>query len=240
MQIELASNGARIRGEYVVPADVGPHPGIVVVHDGRGFGEHAIGVARELAAQGYAALAVDLYSRGRPAPEVTNDALKAFMRAVPDAQIVGDLQASIDFLAEERAVGGRPIGLVGYCWGGACAFLASAHCDRLTAAVSWYGELTTEALNALHPEHPMDALLSRRCPVVALFAELDPYVRLSDVEALRARHAREPGEHPLEIVVYPGVGHGFAHRGRDHFDAKSHDDGWTRIRRLFERELRRA
>lgn len=239
LQIELASNDDQIRGEYVV-SDAGPHPGVIVLHDGRGFSEHAVGVAHELAAQGYAALAVDLYSRGRPAPDIANPDLKAFMRAVPDEQIVRDVQAAIDFLARDRAVRGRPIGLIGYCWGGACAFLAAAHCTGLAAVASWYGELRTEVLNALHPEHPMDALLARRCPAIALFAELDPYVSLQHVDDLRARQAEAPGDHALEIVIYPGVGHGFAHRGRDHFDAPAHDDGWTRIHRLFDRELKRA
>lgn len=239
MRIEIASSGGRIQGEYVAP-DAGPRPGVVVVHDGRGFGDHAIGVAHELAEQGYAALAVDLYSRGGPAADIANSELKAFMRAVPDRQIIADLQAAIDHLAQAPAVRGRPIGLIGYCWGGACAFLASAHCDGLAVAASWYGELRTEVLGALHPEHPMDALLARRCPVVALFAELDPYVPLAQVEELRERHASRPGGFPLEIVVYPGVGHGFAHRGRDHFDAPSHDDGWNRIRQRFERALRGA
>lgn len=239
MRVDLTSNGDRIRGEYLVP-DGGLHPGVIVLHDGRGFGEHAIGVAQELAGLGYAGLAVDLYSRRQPASDIANPDLKAFMRAVPDAQIVGDIQAAIDFLAMDPAVRGRPIGLIGYCWGGACAFLASAHCRGLAAAVSWYGELRTEVLNDLHPEHPMDAVLARRCPTVALFGEHDEYVALSHVEELRARHAGAPGEQPLEIVVYPGVGHGFAHRGRDHFDAPAHDDGWKRIRRLFERALSRA
>ncbi|MBK7952239.1 MAG: dienelactone hydrolase family protein [Deltaproteobacteria bacterium] len=240
MQIELASKGDRIRGEYVVSDAGSPRPGVLVLHDGRGFSEHVVGVAHELAEQGYAALAVDLYSRGRPAPDIENADLKAFMRAVPDEQIVGDVQAAIDFLAADRAVGGLPIGLVGYCWGGACGFLAAGHCTGLAAVASWYGELRTEVLNARHPEHPMDALLARQCPVIALFAELDPYVALPHVDALRARHAAAPGDRGLEIVVYPGVGHGFAHRGRDHFDAPCHDDGWARIKKLFDRELGRA
>jgi len=241
LQIELASYDDRIRGEYIVP-DAGLHPGVIVLHDGRGFGEHAVGVAHELAALGYAALAVDLYSRGRPAPDIANPDLKAFMRAVPDGQIVRDVQAAIDFLARDRAVRGRPIGLIGYCWGGACAFLAAAHCTGLAAVASWYGELRTEERNELHPEHPMDALLARRCPAIAFFAELDPYVSLQHVDQLRALHAEapRPGDRALEIVVYPGVGHGFAHRGRDHFDAPAHDDGWKRINRLFDRELKRA
>jgi carboxymethylenebutenolidase len=240
LQIELASKGDRIRGEYVVSDAGSPRPGVIVLHDGRGFGEHVVGVAHELAARGYAALAVDLYSRGRPAPDIENAELKTFMRAVPDGQIVGDVQAAIDFLAQDRAVRGRPIGLVGYCWGGACGFLASAHCTGLAAVASWYGELRTEELNARHPEHPMDALMARRCPVIALFAELDPYVSLQHVDELRTRHAREPGDQSLEIVVYPGVGHGFAHRGRDHFDAPCHDDAWKRIDGLFDRALGRA
>lgn len=235
MQIEIESNGAVIRAERVVP-DTGPHPGVVVVHDGKGFGPHAIGVAHELAAAGYAALAVDLFSREGAPEGLPNDELLAFLRSIPDRQIVGDLQAAIDFLAADAAVDGRPIGLVGYCWGGACAFLASAHCAGLSAAASWYGELKTEALNEKHPEHPIDAVDARQCPVVALFGELDPYVPVAYVDELKARAPRNPID--LEIEIYPGLNHGFAHRERDHFDAAGHDDGWARIWRLFDQTLR--
>jgi carboxymethylenebutenolidase len=82
----------------------------------------------------------------------------------------------------------------------------------------------------------MDALDDRRCPVLAMFAELDAYVSIDYVEELRKRADRNPLE--LEIVVYPGLHHGFAHRGREHFDAPAHDDGWQRIWKLFEQQLR--
>jgi len=239
-EVEIDSNGARIRAVRIAP-DEGDHPGVVVVHDGRGFGAHTIGVARELADAGYVALAVDLYSRGAPAEEIANAELLAFMRSVPDEQIVADLQASVDFLAADPAVAGHPIGLVGYCWGGACAFLASAHCRGIAAAASWYGELKTEELGSRHPEHPLDALAGRRCPVVALFAELDEYVLQDHVAQLRNRRESEvEGKPELEIVVYPDLHHGFAHRGREHFDQTAHDDGWQRIHRLFDRMLKRA
>ncbi len=74
-----------------------------MVHDGTGFGEHAIGVAHELARAGYAALAVDLYSRGAPPAQISNPDLLAFLRSVPDHQIVADLQAAIDSLAADPA-----------------------------------------------------------------------------------------------------------------------------------------
>ncbi len=234
MQVEIESGGDRIRAERVVP-DEGTHPGVVVIHDGRGFGEHAVGVANELAQAGYAALAVDMYSREAPGADITNPLLKAFLRGVPDRQIVGDLQAAIDFLAADPAVRGRRIGMIGYCWGGSCAFLASGRCRGLSAVVSWYGELRTEELDARHPEHPIDALDERACPVLAMFAELDAYVSITHVEELRERVVRNP--HDLEVVVYPGLHHGFAHRGRDHFDAAAHDEGWERIWKLFDREL---
>jgi carboxymethylenebutenolidase len=237
MQIEIKSGADRIRAERVVP-DQGMHPGIVVVHDGTGFGEHAIGVAHELARAGYAALAVDLYSRGAPPAKISNPDLLAFLRSVPDHQIVSDLQAAIDSLAADPAVGGRPVGMLGYCWGGAATFLASAHCTGLSAAASWYGELLTEELDERHPEHPTDALDNRTCPVLAMFAELDAYVSLAAVEQLSQRTTGN--EHDLEVVIYPGLQHGFAHRGREHFDLPGHDDGWRRIRQLFDRHLRRS
>jgi carboxymethylenebutenolidase len=235
MQIEIESSGTLIQAERVVP-ESGTHPGVIVVHDGNGFGPHAISVANELATKGYATLAVDLYSREGPPVDLPNDELLAFLRSVPDQQIIGDLQAAIDFLAADPAVDGRPIGMVGYCWGGACTFLASAHCTGLAAAASWYGELKTEVLNDKHPEHPIDAVDTRRCPVVGLFGELDPYVPVAFVDELKARASRNPID--LEIEVYPGLKHGFAHRDRDHFDRDGHDDGWSRIDRLFDRTLR--
>ena len=245
MQIEIEVGGDTLRAEWIVPSaneastdEPASHPGVIVIHDGGGFGEHAIGVARELADAGYAALAVNLYSRGGPRPGLSNPELLAFLRSVPDQQIVSDLQAAIDFLAAQPEVRGQRIGMMGYCWGGACTFLASAHCRGLSAAVSWYGELRTEELNAKHPEHPLDAVDARTCPVLAMFAELDAYVPMTYVDELRARADRNPIE--LEIVVYPGLHHGFAHRGRDHFDQAGHDDGWARAWKLFDRELRRT
>ncbi len=62
MQIEIESNGNKIPAEPAVPGP-GTHPGVIVVHDGNGFGPHAIGVANEIAEAGFTALAVDLYSR---------------------------------------------------------------------------------------------------------------------------------------------------------------------------------
>jgi dienelactone hydrolase len=72
--------------------------------------------------------------------------------------------------------------------------------------------------------------------VVALFGERDPYVPIAYVDELKERASRNPID--LEIVVYPGLDHGFAHRDRDHFDQAGHDDGWSRIWRLFDRTLR--
>lgn len=239
MQIEIESGGDRIRAEWVVPspsADETTCPGVVVIHDGAGFGEHAIGVANKLALAGYAALAVNLFSRREPKANATNEELLAFLRSVPDRQIVSDLQAAIDFLADDPSVRGRAIGMIGYCWGGACTFIASGRCRGLFAAVGWYGELKTEVLNERHPEHPLDAVADRSCPVLALFGELDPYVPSEYVDELRARASENPIE--LDVVVYPDLHHGFAHPGREHFDSAGHDDGWARVWKLFDRTLK--
>lgn len=243
MQIEIESGNEKIRAEWILPKG-SPRAGMIVVHDGGGYGEHAIGVAHELADEGYAALAVNLYSRRAPAAEITNPELLAFLRSVPDEQILRDLQAGIDYLraaldgledAASSDATPRPIAMLGYCWGGACTFLASGHAQGLSAAISWYGELRTEELNSLHPEHPLDAVAARTCPVLALFAELDAYVPVAYVKELEARASENPIE--LDIVVYPGLHHGFAHRGREHFDAAGHDDGWARVRKFLDRVL---
>ena len=73
VQVEIESSGVWMRAERVVP-ELGTHPGVIVIHDGGGYGEHAIGVAHELAeapsprqgACGYEKVAVRQRGPGRP------------------------------------------------------------------------------------------------------------------------------------------------------------------------------
>src|SRR5437868_15349957 len=63
------AGGTPVNGYVARPAAPGPRPGMVVIHEAGGLGEHIRDVANRFANIGYVTLAVDLYTReGGPPP----------------------------------------------------------------------------------------------------------------------------------------------------------------------------
>ena len=165
-------------------------PGVVVIHDVWGLSDHYRDLARRLAADGFAALAVDLYRR-TPAPKITDPG--AWIRALSDPQVIADVQGAVDFLAAHASVAGRRIGVVGFCMGGTYAIHAAASCRGVSASVPFYGMLSHEhgllappkgeSLDpARKPRSPLDAACAVRCPLLGCFGADDPYVPTDDVQ----------------------------------------------------------
>jgi carboxymethylenebutenolidase len=217
---------------YLAHPDAGAGPGVVVIHDVWGLAEHTRDLARRFAAEGFAALAVDLYRR---LPGRRIDDAGRWIRALPDPQLLEEVQGAIDFLAGHPATAGRRIGVVGFCMGGMYALLAAARCRGLSLSVAFYGLLShrdgmlaEEPLDpAKKPLEPLAAVAALRCPVLAFFGDDDELVPPAHVAQLRERAASAP--HPVEIVGYPGAGHAFLNDTRpDAFRPAAAADAWAR------------
>jgi carboxymethylenebutenolidase len=230
------SGAQRVRGALCLPEGAGPHAGVVVIPDVWGLAPHYEQIAQKLAGEGYAALAIDLYSRGESPASYGPQRVMEFIQALPDLQVLGDLQAAIDFLRAHAALRGRRIGITGFCMGGMYALLAACRCRGLSAAVAWYGMLRAAALDANKPEHVLDAIAELAVPALALFGADDALIPAADVEALRERAAA--AGRALEIVTYPGAGHAFNNDTRpDAFRPAASADGWKRLFAHFARHL---
>ena len=83
--------GEEVELGYLAHPEGGPHPGVVMIHDVWGLSEHTRDLARRLAGDGFAVLALDLYRRARPA-RIENPG--AWMRALPDPEVLADVLAS--------------------------------------------------------------------------------------------------------------------------------------------------
>jgi carboxymethylenebutenolidase len=206
--------------------------GVVLIHDVWGLRDHPRHVARRLAGEGFAVLAIDLYRRERHV-DITDPA--RWIRELSDPQAVADVQEGIDFLAGHAAVGGRRVGVIGFCMGGMFALLAGCECRGLSAVVPFYGMLShrhgllydPRGLDpAKKPREPLDAVRDLRCPLLGLFAGRDEYVALADVEELR-RRALATGQ-PAQIVVYPEAAHAFMNDTRPAFRPADARDAWAR------------
>jgi carboxymethylenebutenolidase len=216
--------------------------GVVLVHDVWGLSEHTRDLARRLAGEGFSVLAVDLYRRE---DEVKIENPGEWMRALSDVQVLGDLQAAVDFLAAHPSVGGRPLGVAGFCMGGSYAILAAASCTGLAGSVAFYGLLSYEhgLLHgesgpdpALKPRQPLDAVAELACPLQAVFGDQDEFVPMADVEDLRKRLELSP-QHG-EVKIYPGCGHAFLNDTRaDAYRPREAEEAWLDMLRFFRSHL---
>jgi carboxymethylenebutenolidase len=229
--------GDRLRAYAAWPEATARLPGLVVVPDVRGLGEHYRDVARRFAAEGFFALAVDLYSR-EGAPELPDmAAIFRWMRALPDTRVLADLAAAVAYLARRDEIEPSAIGITGFCMGGQYALMAACTVPGLAACVSWYGMLRYAEKDAVKPASPLDLAPELRCPYLGLFGEEDAIIPLADVDELRAILARE--EKPHEIVTYPGAGHAFFNDTRpDMYRAVAAADAWPRALGFLHRHLR--
>lgn len=94
---------------------------VLVIHENRGLTPHFFSLVRRLAADGYAALSVDLLSEEGGTASLTDPAgAPAALQAATDERLLGDLSAGIDEL--QRRAPGVKIGAVGFCFGGGMAW----------------------------------------------------------------------------------------------------------------------
>jgi carboxymethylenebutenolidase len=237
VRVELPSGGDTLAGELAIPAHGRPAPGIVILHDVWGLSDQYRNVARRIADAGFAALALDLYARGeKPGTPADMPAVMRFMNGLPDRRVLADVQAALDWLHARSEVGGRKLGLTGFCMGGKYTFLAAASCRGLAAVVPWYGMLRAPALDENNPEHALDALARPHPPILALFGAEDALIPQSDVDELRRRSAACGSD--VEVVVYPGAGHAFANESRPEvYREAAASDGWNRAFEFFAKHL---
>ena len=130
-------SGAGAAHGYLALPSSGSGPGVIVIQEWWGLTDHIADVTDRLAAEGFVALAPDLYG-GR----TTHDADEAgeMMMSLPMDAAARDLGGAVDFLLGHDAVTSSTVGAVGFCMGGGFVLmLAAQQGDRVSAAVPYYG-----------------------------------------------------------------------------------------------------
>jgi len=139
--VEFPSNGHTARG-YVARSVEGAGPGVVVIQEWWGLVPHIQDVCERFAAEGFTALAPDLY-RGKTTEE-PDEAGKLMMSMNLD-EASKDMGGAIDFLKASDAVRGAGVGVVGFCMGGGLALkLAVDRAADVNAVVPFYGLIPWE------------------------------------------------------------------------------------------------
>ena len=141
--VELAvADGTRMAAYVARPDRDGPHPGLLVFQEAFGVNHHIRSVSDRFAAEGYAAIAPELFHR--TAPQGFEGSYTDFSAVMPHLQAVTtataelDIQSAYDWLRSNSQVKQNEISCVGFCLGGRVSFIANSSV-LLRAAVSFYG-----------------------------------------------------------------------------------------------------
>ena len=229
-EIKIPVTGGEIPGYRAMPASGGPFPVVLIAFEVFGLQEHIKGICRRFAREGYLAVAPDFFARQGDVSgmEDFQEIIKIVSR-VPDAQIMTDLDAAVEWAAKNRG-NAQKLGVTGFCWGGRVTWLSAAHNSKLKAGVAWYGRLVSDTTE-LQPKNPIDLVPSLRAPVLGLYGGKDQGIPLETVE--RMRDALKKARNPSEIVVYPDAGHGFFNDTRPSYRKEDAQDGWNRLLAWF-------
>ena len=96
-----SQDGTQINAYMSRPTAPGRYPGVIVAMEGMGLMEHMKDVARRFAAEGYIALAPDLYTReGAPHPNNIDEVVKVLFSS-PDSQVVADMEGAATYLKSQ-------------------------------------------------------------------------------------------------------------------------------------------
>jgi carboxymethylenebutenolidase len=192
--IEFASNGGTATG-YVATPPTGIGVPLVVIQEWWGLVPHITDVCDRFAAEGFVALAPDLY-RGESTTEP--DEAGKLMMALNMAQAAKDLSGAVDEVSVRS--GGDFVGITGFCMGGGLALVAATQRpDKIKACVPWYGLIPWP--DAQPDWDRLDAA------VLGHYAENDGFFTPAAAEEL-ADDLRGRGK-DVEIVIHPGTDHAF-------------------------------
>jgi dienelactone hydrolase len=176
----------------------GKRPGVLIIHQWKGLGDYEKMRARQLAAEGYVAFAMDMYGKGvRPATREEAGVQATIYRS--DRALMRERAAvGLEQLKAHRLTDPSRTAAIGYCFGGGAALELARSGADFSGVVSFHGNLDTP-----NPEDARDI----RAKVLVLHGADDPYVSKESIEAFH-QEMRNAGV-DWHMVYYGNAVHSF-------------------------------
>jgi carboxymethylenebutenolidase len=197
--ISLKAADGHSLGAYKAVPQGAPKGGVVILQEIFGLNGHIQHVCDEYAADGYVAVAPAIFDRvERNLVLGYTDFTRAreVVGQITEAMLVADMQAAVD----EAAKAGMVVP-IGYCYGGALAYLAACKCKNVAGAVDYYGTRTIQFCETMTPH----------VPVVYHFGALDKSIPPEGIAKIKAAH-------PIgTYYIYDNADHGFSCDERPQF-----------------------
>lgn len=225
--VHYPSGTVTVRAFVAAPQAKERRPAIIVVQEWWGLTDHIKDIARRYAAEGYVAIAPDLYSRLGNALTTDPGEAGKLMNALKQEDGVKDLNATVTYLKSVPEVNASRIGVTGFCMGGSYALMLPCVNAEIKAAVPFYGQVP-------NPDTPLQNLA---CPILYIYGEDDGWITKADVQRLAA--ALKKYNKPGEIKTYPGAPHAFFRDvDKSVYRAEAAKDAWARTLAFFKQHLK--
>lgn len=207
-----STDGTQLIGYYAYDdALQGPRPGIVVVHEWWGLNDYAKRRARDLAALGYSALAIDMYGQGKHT-EHPADAMAFMQAALKDsAAASARFNAGLELLRQQPQTDPQKLAAIGYCFGGKIVLDAARQGLPLAGVVSFHGALATAT-----PATPG----SVKAKILVEHGAQDSMVTADNVTTFKTEMDKAGADY--RFVSLEGAKHGFSNPDADRLSHGEH------------------
>jgi len=216
-------------------SEVGTFPSVIVIQEIFGVNSHIREVTERFARAGYVAIAPAIYQRLAPGFEAdyTADAIKLgrqYKELTKREELLGDIQAAIDYLKTLPNVKPGRVGCIGFCFGGHVAYLAATLPD-IAATASFYGAgITTMCPGGGAPTVNFTSHI--KGTLYAFFGMNDTSIPTEQVDAIAT--ALQTHQIPHQIFRYANADHGFFCDQRASYNAAAAQDAWVQVQALFQ------
>jgi carboxymethylenebutenolidase len=191
--VEFPADGRTAAG-YLAEPESGSGLATIVLQEWWGLEEHIRNVCDRLAAEGFFALAPDLY-RGQSTTKPGEAQQKMMAMSMQAAE--QDMCGAADFLSSREGVQGNGVGSVGFCLGGGLSVWALATCPKVTAAASYYYVMA----------HGKPDFSGLKGPVLGHFGTADEFITVDAAKQLESEIRSAGGD--VNFHYYDGATHAF-------------------------------
>ena len=216
--VDVAMGDVKIKTYVVYPERKEKSGVVIVIHEIFGLTDWVRGVADQLAAEGFIAVAPDMLSGKGPGGGGTEafkgDEVRSAIRSLSSDEVNKRLDAVREHAIALPAASGKSAS-IGFCWGGSQSFNYAVHQQSLNGAVVYYGSGPSDK----------EAYKKIQCPVLGLYGSDDARVNKT-IPA--SEEAMQAADKPFTKHIYDGAGHGFLRQqsGQNGANQKASEQAW--------------
>jgi dienelactone hydrolase len=231
-EVDYSSNGITLKGYIAYDENQKEkRPGLLVIHEWWGQNDYVRDRAEMLAAQGYVAMAVDMYGEGKVAQH-PGEAMKESGMVVNDMEMATRrFDAAREVLVSDPRVDTTKISAVGYCFGGSIAMAMANDGADLDGVVAFHSGVKL-------PIMPSKALKAK---ILVQNGAADPFISEESVADFKA--AMDSVGADYEYIAYEGAVHAYTNPGADslgqkfelplQYQKKADEESWEKLQKFF-------